>query len=74
MAVKRGAYGVQPTGCDAIHRGESYTEPYKTLNREMQRRTSKKFLGSRAYSWQDAGRVLSGVARQLASYTEPNYT
>jgi len=41
---------------------------------EMQRRTSKKSLGLRAQSWQDAAGVLSCIARQLASYAEPDNT
>jgi hypothetical protein len=38
---------------------------------EIQRRTSKKSFGLRSQSWQDIARVLSNLARRLASYTEP---
>jgi hypothetical protein len=65
---------LKPKGSRRIRVGEPYTEPYKTLNREMQRTTSKKLLGPRALAWQDAARVLSGVANQLGPYAGPDNT
>jgi hypothetical protein len=37
-------------------------------------RIAKKSLGLRSQSWQDTVRVLSSIARQEGSYTEPDNT
>jgi hypothetical protein len=56
-----------------VRRAQVKTKPGHRVN-TIQKGTVNNSLGLRSQSWQDAKGILSCIARQMASYTEPDNT